>query len=127
MLDLDAPIIEWVPEFRLAEWRVIGLTASHVVYVQASSAEEHWDFPSRTQEWEVSGWLRGRSTVTSVGITQLSTFHTDVSSLWSWNTAWEIGFEDGTSVRLPLFGGLPKRDQADQVKAIVDALRLGLT
>ncbi|MDX6308004.1 MAG: hypothetical protein QOI06_1050 [Nocardioidaceae bacterium] len=110
-----------------SEWRVVALTKTSIVYASVQGGERDWDADSHVEDENPTGWLRNRSDVVSMEISQLLGDTQPAQSEWRWGVGWMVCFSDGSSLVLPLFAGTVGLADDPGVDEIVKGLRKSLS
>lgn len=110
-----------------SEWRVLALTKTSIVYASVQGGERDWDADSHVEDENPTGWLRNRSDVVSMEVSQLLGDAQPDQSEWRWGVRWMICFADGFSLELPLFAGAVGLADDRDVDGIVEGLRKSLS
>lgn len=144
---LTAPIVLWgcvgslaggeAPRSTLAEvdvhsgathWRLLWVTDSKVIYVDATKEISDWDahdpHPEAGVPDQLDAWSRARSSVVQVCVAGASARQqqTHRGRSWEWEATHKVTFHDRTEIGLPLFGRCRTDDHGRAVEDVVRAL-----
>jgi len=90
----------------LISWRFAALTTGVFIYVDGSRESVDWDLNDPEDADEVIAWARPLDTIADVTVTERRSVRRPGGAISRFQAAYRVRFRDGTTIDLPLFGGI---------------------